>query len=170
MNRTYRLSDVVNERFLRLPLSLFANPNYKRLSAESKLVYSLLLDRMSLSVKNCWFDEENRVYIIYTIDDILSDFGCERQKALKLLDELENGIGLVPSQQRWTQKSFKKRNESQYFVNLLKSTALFHGLLAGDLCRHDVPAKERSSPRAIRPGTSLSYRLLIVKQLSRHKC
>lgn len=51
MNRTYRLSDVVNERFLRLPLSLFANPNYKRLSAESKLVYSLLLDRMSLSRK-----------------------------------------------------------------------------------------------------------------------
>ena len=76
----------------------------------------------------------------------------------------------VPSQQKWTPKSFKKRNESQYFVNLLKSTALFHGLLAGDLCRHDVPAKERSSPRAIRPGTSLSYRLLIVKQLSRHKC
>ena len=76
----------------------------------------------------------------------------------------------VTSQQKWTRKSFKKRNESQYFVNLLKSTALFHGLLAGDLCRHDVPAKERSSPRAIRPGTSLSYRLLIVKQLSRHKC
>ena len=75
----------------------------------------------------------------------------------------------VPSQQKWTQKSFKKRNESQYFVNLLKLTALFHGLLAGDLCRHDVPAKERSSPRTIRPGTSLSYRLLIVKQLSRHK-
>ena len=75
----------------------------------------------------------------------------------------------VPSQQKWTQKSFKKRNESQYFVNLLKSTALFHGLLAGDLCRHDVPAKERSSQMAIRPGTSLSYRLLIVKQLSRHK-
>lgn len=50
---------------------------------------------MSLSVKNCWFDEENRVYIIYTIDDILSDFGCARQKALKLLDELENGIGLI---------------------------------------------------------------------------
>ena len=34
----------------------------------------------------------------------------------------------MPSRQKWTQKSFKKRNESQYFVNLLKSTALFHGL------------------------------------------
>ena len=62
MNRTYRLSDVVNERFLRLPLSLFANPNYKRLSAESKLVYSLLLDRMSLSQKNNWINEDGEVY------------------------------------------------------------------------------------------------------------
>ena len=156
--------------FYRIPKVLFTDETLAGISVEAKVLYSFMLDRMSLSVKNCWFDEENRVYIIYTIDDILSDFGCERQKALKLLDELENGIGLVPSQQRWTQKSFKKRNESQYFVNLLKSTALFHGLLAGDLCRHDVPLKERSSPRAIRPGTSLSYRLLIVKQLSRHKC
>ena len=54
-----------------------------------------MLDRMSLSVKNCWFDDDNRVYIIYTIDDILSDFGCARQKALKLLDELENGISII---------------------------------------------------------------------------
>ena len=51
--------------------------------------------RISLSVKNCWFDDDNRVYIIYTIDDILNDFGCARQKALKLLDELEKGIGLI---------------------------------------------------------------------------
>ena len=50
---------------------------------------------MSLSVKNCWFDDDNQVYIIYTIDDILSDFGYARQKALKLLDELEKGIGLI---------------------------------------------------------------------------
>ena len=110
--------------------------------------------------------------------DIYIEALCECEKRVlimvyrrkKLSEQLSRNEISVPSQQKWTQKSFKKRNESQYFVNLLKSTALFHGLLAGDLCRHDVPAKERSSPRAIRPGTSLSYRLLIVKQLSRHKC
>ena len=50
---------------------------------------------MSLSIKNKWFDEENRVYIIYTVDEIIEDIGCARQKAAKLLDELANGIGLI---------------------------------------------------------------------------
>ena len=81
--------------FYRIPKVLFTDETLAGISVEAKVLYSFMLDRMSLSVKNCWFDEENRVYIIYTIDDILSDFGCARQKALKLLDELENGIGLI---------------------------------------------------------------------------
>ena len=81
--------------FYRIPKVLFTDETLAGISVEAKVLYSFMLDRMSLSVKNCWFDEENRVYIIYTIDDILSDFGCASQKALKLLDELENGIGLI---------------------------------------------------------------------------
>ena len=81
--------------FYRIPKVLFTDETLAGISVEAKVLYSFMLDRMSLSVKNCWFDEENRVYIIYTIDDILSDFGCARQKALKLLDELENGIELI---------------------------------------------------------------------------
>ena len=82
MNRTYRLSDVVNERFLRLPLSLFANPNYKRLSAESKLVYSLLLDRMSLSQKNNWINEDGEVYLIYKREEIADILCITYKKAI----------------------------------------------------------------------------------------
>ena len=81
--------------FYRIPKILFTDETLSGISVEAKVLYSFMLDRMSLSVKNCWFDEENRVYIIYTIEDILSDFGCAKQKALKLLDELENGIGLI---------------------------------------------------------------------------
>ena len=68
--------------FYRIPKVLFTDETLSGISVEAKVLYSFMLDRMSLSVKNCWFDEENRVYIIYTIDDILSDFGCARQKAL----------------------------------------------------------------------------------------
>ena len=81
--------------FYRIPKILFTDETLSGISVEAKVLYSFMLDRMGLSVKNCWFDEENRVYIIYTIDDISSDFGCARQKALKLLDELEKGIGLI---------------------------------------------------------------------------
>ena len=88
MNRTYRLSDVVNERFLRLPLSLFANPNYKRLSAESKLVYSLLLDRMSLSQKNNWINEDGEVYLIYKREEIADILCITYKKAIAAFKEL----------------------------------------------------------------------------------
>ena len=81
--------------FYRIPKVLFTDEAFADISVEAKVLYSFMLDRMSLSVKNCWFDDDNRVYIIYTIDDILNDFGCARQKALKLLDELEKGIGLI---------------------------------------------------------------------------
>ena len=81
--------------FYRIPKVLFTDEAFTDISVEAKVLYSFMLDRMSLSVKNCWFDDDNRVYIIYTIDDILNDFGCARQKALKLLDELEKGIGLI---------------------------------------------------------------------------
>ena len=81
--------------FYRIPKVLLTDEAFTDISVEAKVLYSFMLDRMSLSVKNCWFDDDNRVYIIYTIDDILIDFGCARQKALKLLDELEKGIGLI---------------------------------------------------------------------------
>ncbi len=81
--------------FYRIPKKLFKDEEFKCISAEAKVLYGLMLDRMGLSVKNRWLDGENRVYIIYTIDDITEDFGCARQKAAKLLNELEKDAGLI---------------------------------------------------------------------------
>lgn len=81
--------------FYRIPKILFKDKSFNIISLESKILYGLMLDRMSLSIKNKWFDEENRVYIIYTLDDIIDDIGCGRQKAVKLLYELEKVIGLI---------------------------------------------------------------------------
>ena len=81
--------------FFRIPKVLFTDPKYKKLSFESKALYGILLDRMSLSVKNGWLDKENRVYIIYTIDEITETLGCGEQKARKLLTELETNAGLI---------------------------------------------------------------------------
>lgn len=56
-----------------------------------------MLDRMSLSIKNRWFDEDDRVYIIFTVEEIMDLLGCGRQKAIKNIAELdtEKGIGLI---------------------------------------------------------------------------
>lgn len=81
--------------FYRIPKVLFTEERFKSVSAEAKVLYSFLLDRMSLSAKNGWQDKENRVYIIFTIEDIMEAMGCADQKAGKLLYELESKCGLI---------------------------------------------------------------------------
>ncbi len=83
--------------FYRVPRLLIKDGRFRGLSSDAKLLYGLMLDRMSLSMKNGWLDDENRAYIIYTIDNIREDLGCSKEKAVKVLAELDasKGIGLV---------------------------------------------------------------------------
>ena len=83
--------------FYRIPKALFSNPYFKKLSCEAKVLYGLLLDRMSLSVKNKWFDEQGRVYILFKVEDVSEHMGCCKQTAIKLFAELDSqkGIGLI---------------------------------------------------------------------------
>ena len=83
--------------FYRVPKVLFTAECFKSLSCEAKVLYGLMLDRMSLSIKNRWFDDEDRVYIIFTVDEIVELMNCGTQKAVKLIKELDtsNGIGLI---------------------------------------------------------------------------
>ena len=83
--------------FYRVPKILFTAECFKSLSCEAKVLYGLLLDRMSLSIKNRWFDEEDRVYIIFTVEEIMELMCCKTQKAVKLMKELDSdgGIGLI---------------------------------------------------------------------------
>ncbi|WMJ22932.1 DUF6017 domain-containing protein [Paludicola sp. MB14-C6] len=74
--------------FFRVPKELFTNKKYNHITAEAKLLYGLLLDRMGLSVKNGWKDENGLVYIYYTIENIMESIGCGHEKACKLLVEL----------------------------------------------------------------------------------
>ena len=80
--------------YFRIPCQLITHPRFKHLSTDSKLLYGMLLDRMSLSIKNEWYDDTGRVYIYYTVDEIGSSLNCGRDKAMKLLAELDTGKGV----------------------------------------------------------------------------
>ncbi|HEM3166383.1 TPA: replication initiator protein A [Streptococcus suis 92-1400] len=83
--------------FFRIPKLLFTDSTFSKLSSDAKVLYGILLDRMNLSIKNNWIDEENKVYIIFTIEEIAEIMCCATQKATKILQELDDkkGIGLV---------------------------------------------------------------------------
>ena len=88
--------------FYRIPKVLLSGIRFRTVSLDAKVLYGLLLDRMSLSVKNGWLDEGGRVYIIFTIADVMETLGCAEQKASKLLNELDSakGVGLIERKRR----------------------------------------------------------------------
>ena len=85
--------------FIRIPRIMLTEETFAGLTLQAKMLYSVLLDRMTLSMKNGWFDEKNRAYIIYQISEIQNDLGFSKKKAMDYLSELEQ-FGLVEKKKR----------------------------------------------------------------------
>lgn len=80
--------------FVRIPQVFFTDEKFSAMSCEAKILYGLMLNRMGLSKKNGWLDSRNRVFIIYTIEDVMETMSCAKAKAVKTIKELEE-IGLI---------------------------------------------------------------------------
>ena len=85
--------------FIRIPKMMLTDKAFAELSIQAKVLYGVLLDRMGLSMKNNWLDEESRVYIIYQISEIQEDLGFSKKKSMDFLSELER-FGLVEKKRR----------------------------------------------------------------------
>ena len=81
--------------FYRIPKVLFTDSRFQNLSVEAKVLYGLMLDRVGLSLKSGWVDEQQRVYIYFTVADVEEQLGCGHNKAIRLLKELDTDIGLI---------------------------------------------------------------------------
>lgn len=84
-------------RYIQLPTILLEDEMFSSLSLESIVLYSMMLNRISLSFKNGWIDEESRVFIYFTIEEVMNKLRCKTDKALKIMAELDvnKGIGLI---------------------------------------------------------------------------
>ena len=80
--------------FYRIPRLLIKDQHFKGLSSDAKLLYGLMLDRMALSMKNHWLDNENRAYIIYSISNVMEDINCSKPTCVKIMKELDS-FGLI---------------------------------------------------------------------------
>lgn len=83
--------------FYAIPQLLFTDEKFKGLSCDAKVLYGLLLDKAGLSVKNGWTDNDGKVFVYYKREEVCSMLGCKKDKAIKILAELddEKGIGLI---------------------------------------------------------------------------
>ncbi|MBR8679345.1 replication initiator protein A [Lactococcus lactis] len=93
-----------SERFYRIP-KLFTDENsyYFSMKLESKFAYALLKDRFELSVKNKWVDEENNVFLIFTVKELEKVLGCGKNKVIQIKQELTK-YGLLEEERQGLNK------------------------------------------------------------------
>lgn len=89
--------DAEQYAFFRIPKLLITEPYFRWLSTDAKLLYGLMLDRMSLSMRNGWMDDDGHVYIYFTLEEACEQLCCKTDKAVKLFAELDSakGVGLI---------------------------------------------------------------------------
>ena len=112
--------------FYRVPKALVKADLFQKMSGDAKLLYAVLLDRMSLSIKNGWQDKHGNAYIICTIEEVMDSIHCARQKAVKLLDELEQEFRLI-----------ERRRQGLGKPNLLYVKDLYAGLSQSNYWKYE---------------------------------
>ena len=85
----YKNNEILENSYYQIPQELFINKLYKeKLNSDSKILYAFLLDRLSLSQKNHWFDELNRVYLIFTREEVQDKLCLSEKTVTKAFKQL----------------------------------------------------------------------------------
>jgi len=87
-SRFYTEKEEVTLRFYQTPKALFKNPRYKGLSLGPKLMYSILRDRLDMSIKNNWKDEKGYIYLIFSVEELASLLGIDRTAVMRYKKKL----------------------------------------------------------------------------------
>ncbi|HCZ7202711.1 TPA: replication initiator protein A [Staphylococcus aureus] len=84
----FNIQQQYREKFYQLPKVFFTNEKYMQLSNDAKIAYALLKDRLELSIKNNWFDENGDIFFIFTNDKLKNILNCHDGKLTKIKKEL----------------------------------------------------------------------------------
>lgn len=104
--RNINVNETAAFQYLQIPCDLVSDPYFgigspfgKPLSGDAKILYSLMLNRTGLSIKNSWITDTGDVYIIFPVKEIEEAISCAHQKAVKITKELED-FGLISKKRR----------------------------------------------------------------------
>ena len=101
----YKINEYLENVFYQIPKELFKNPYYKNLSAESKLLYALLLDRLSISMQNKWVDEDGNIFLIFSRKEAREKLNLSDKTVTKSFKQLTDCKLIYEKRQ-----GFKKNN------------------------------------------------------------
>ena len=124
-----------SERFYALPKILFESPLYENMRLDSKVAYSMLKDRLDLSFKNNWIDEDGNIYLVYSNSNLMKILNCSKSTLLRIKKQLTE-YGLIHEIQQSTSKSGNLANR------------IYLGLL-----QDDTPARNADKPGDFKSDT-----------------
>lgn len=130
--------------FYRVPKALVKADLFQKMSGDAKLLYAVLLDRMSLSIKNGWQDQDGNTYIFCTIEEVMDSIHCARQKAVKLLDELEQDFQLIERRRQGLGKPNLIYVKDLY-AGLSQSNYLKYGNHTSESLKNELPVVPKSN-------------------------
>lgn len=90
MTGKYNIREEAAQRFYRLPKVFFTNERYKKISNDAKIAFAILQDRLDLSIKNEWFDEEGNIYFLYGNQQLAEILNCSKPTVIKIKKELHH--------------------------------------------------------------------------------
>ena len=138
----FQIGEAEQFSFYRVPKALLQHEMFSGVSTDAKLLYGILLDRLDLSVKNRWADEDGHAYIYFTIGTVQEHLHCGNKKAVKLLKELED-IGLISKK-----KQFNRQPDIIYVHKFLPlSTGMSKGHAAE--CQNDTSGHVKMTYRGM---------------------
>ncbi len=123
--------------FYRIPKVLFEAESVINISTDAKVLYGLMLDRMQLSAGNGWLDDKGRVYIYYSVKQIMRALSCSNKTVTRLLNELES-VHLISRE-----KSGFSRPDRIYVMNFLAVVYKVHH----ETCKKYISRDVESTPR-----------------------
>ncbi|MBU7129746.1 replication initiator protein A [Staphylococcus aureus] len=102
-NQYFTVQENYKERFYQIPKVFFTSENYKNLTNDMKIAYAILRDRLNLSIKNSWVDEDGNIYFVYSNEKLMEILNCKKEKLTKIKKGLEND-GLLIQKRRGLNK------------------------------------------------------------------
>lgn len=164
--------------FFRIPKLLLTDDRFAEISTDAKLLYGLLLDRMELSYRNGWIDEQNRVFIIFTAEEVMSTLRCRSEKAARLFSELDSakGIGLIERKRQGLGRPTTLAREINALVRKTYGGHVFASEIPRSIKAAEISVENKSIYDHDRSGkAALAYEnltrevLSLGKQIKRHR-
>lgn len=140
-----KIADIDNERYYQVPVAFFTNPYYKDLSNDSKLAYAILKNRLILSIKNNWLDNDGAVYIFYTQDKLSEIMNISKRTITNVINQLKenNLIDVVQQGRGLPAKIYVKKLKPNSYASRNDFIEEFNNEQEGEI-KEEKQVKEKS--------------------------